>query len=354
MLAFLENGHHPGVEVVEEDAYRRSFCLNGTEGQFAVALDEANHALSAQVQFRRPRFALLYRRAHTRDVRPQRGLGDNCGHAAHRSACSKRGSSRAPGLRVPGCWNGFELAIRAILGQQITVKGATALAGRMVRAFGQPFFAAGDLTHTFPSPEVLATASLASVGLTTARAQTIRLLARAVSDGQIGFHGIVDLDDFLARMCQIPGIGKWTAQYVAMRALGEPDAFPSGDLGLLHATNLRNSRELERRAEAWRPWRAYATMYLWTMNGERGLTRITSFASQRTRDKAPISRGSPWWAERHHRARSLVSSYEPVVRSRRRSELARPKSFTPAMKQKDFCGEFQHLNHSETVPIKAG
>ena len=175
----------------------------------------------------------------------------------------------APGLRVPGCWNGFELAIRAILGQQVTVKGATALAGRMVRAFGQGFPCAGNLTHIFPSAEVLADASLDGIGLTTARAQTIRLLARAVVDKQVRFHGVVDLDDFLERMEEIPGIGKWTAQYVAMRALGEPDAFPSGDLGLLRALNLRSSRELERRSEAWQPWRAYATMYLWTMNSDR-------------------------------------------------------------------------------------
>ncbi len=145
------------------------------------------------------------------------------------------------------------------------------MAGRLVRAFGQAFSAPGNLTHTFPSPEVLAESSLAGLGLTTARAQTIRLLARAVCDREIRFQGVVDLDEFLGRMCEIPGIGKWTAQYMAMRALGEPDAFPSGDLGLLRRLESRSPRELERRAEAWRPWRAYATMYLWTMGGERGV-----------------------------------------------------------------------------------
>ena len=168
-----------------------------------------------------------------------------------------------PGLRVPGCWNGFELATRAILGQQITVKGATALAGRMVSAFGQPFRGASSLTHLFPSPEVLAGAKLGNIGLTGARAETIRALARAVCSGKINFEGVVDSDAFLHRLCEIPGIGKWTAQYVAMRALGEPDAFPSADLGLLRALSLASARELEHRAEAWRPWRAYAAMYLW-------------------------------------------------------------------------------------------
>src|SRR6266513_3065885 len=172
------------------------------------------------------------------------------------------------GLRVPGCWNGFELTTRAILGQQVTVKGATALAGRLVSNFGRRFSAANGLTHLFPLPEVLADAKLTSIGLPAARAETIRTLARAVSDGQISFEGIVDSEAFLARLCEIPGIGKWTAQYVAMRALGEPDAFPRGDLGLLHALNLESARELEQRSEAWRPWRAYAAMYLWSIASE--------------------------------------------------------------------------------------
>jgi AraC family transcriptional regulator of adaptative response / DNA-3-methyladenine glycosylase II len=175
-----------------------------------------------------------------------------------------------PGLRVPGCWDGFELATRAILGQQITVKGATALAGRMVSSFGTPFSAVKGLTHLFPSPEILAAAKLARIGMPKARAETIRALARAVCDGQISFEGIVDLDAFLTRLCEIPGIGEWTAQYVAMRALGEPDAFPSGDLGLLRISGLGHSRELEKRAEAWRPWRAYAAMYLWNVSGNSG------------------------------------------------------------------------------------
>jgi 3-methyladenine DNA glycosylase/8-oxoguanine DNA glycosylase len=103
-----------------------------------------------------------------------------------------------------------------------------------------------------------------------ARAETIRGLARVVCNGRIRFDGVTDCDAFLTRLCEIPGIGKWTAQYVAMRALGEPDAFPSGDLGLLRALDLESSAELERRAEAWRPWRAYAAMFLWNItNGSR-------------------------------------------------------------------------------------
>ena len=170
---------------------------------------------------------------------------------------------KCPGLRVPGCWDGFELAIRAILGQQITVKGATALAGKLVEKFGERCTADAGLTHFFPEPRVIADADLAIIGMPRARGETIRALARAVCKGKIRFEGIVDTDVFLARLCEIPGIGRWTAQYVAMRALREPDAFPTADLGLLRSLRLQSSRELERRAEAWRPWRAYAAVYLW-------------------------------------------------------------------------------------------
>jgi AraC family transcriptional regulator of adaptative response / DNA-3-methyladenine glycosylase II len=174
------------------------------------------------------------------------------------------------GLRLPGSWNGFELAIRAILGQQITVKGATSLAGRIASSFGKRFSGPNGLTHLFPAPEILASARLVDVGLTGARAETIRALARAVCAGKINFEGVIDSDAFLERLCEIPGIGKWTAQYVAMRALGEPDAFPSSDLGLLRALSLDSCRELEQRAEAWRPWRAYAAMYLWRILSQSG------------------------------------------------------------------------------------
>jgi AraC family transcriptional regulator, regulatory protein of adaptative response / DNA-3-methyladenine glycosylase II len=182
----------------------------------------------------------------------------------------------APGLRVPGCWNGFELATRAIVGQLISVGSATAIAGRIARKFGKPFAGAGKLTHLFPTPEVLANADLSTVGLTKARAETIRSLARAVCEGRIRFEGIVETGAFLARLCEISGIGTWTAQYVAMRALGEPDAFPAGDLRLLRAMNLTSSRQLERRSEAWRPWRAYATMYLWNGFSENKIKRNKS------------------------------------------------------------------------------
>jgi len=168
-----------------------------------------------------------------------------------------------PGLRIPGCWDGFELAVRAILGQQVTVGGATTLSRRLVRTFGTPVVVGKELAHIFPVPEKLAQSDLSKIGLPKARAECIRSLARAVRDRKIAFSGAVNAEEFLSQISELPGIGPWTAQYVSMRALGEPDAFPAGDLGLLRALGLGNPRELESRAQRWRPWRAYAAMYLW-------------------------------------------------------------------------------------------
>ncbi len=174
---------------------------------------------------------------------------------------------RHPGLRVPGCWDRFELAVRAILGQQVTVAGATRLTGRLADRFGRPCDAAEGF-RLFPRPRDLADADVAAIGLPAARARTIRTLARAVCDGEPILELAPDLDTAIARLTTLPGVGDWTAQYIAMRALREPDAFPAGDLGLRKALadasgRLPTAAALRRRAETWRPWRAYAAMLLW-------------------------------------------------------------------------------------------
>jgi AraC family transcriptional regulator, regulatory protein of adaptative response / DNA-3-methyladenine glycosylase II len=289
MLRFLAARATPGVESVEAGKYSRSISLHGNHGYVDVALDEANDALLVRVQFGDPRslFFIVER------IRAMFDLNADWVAIVPSLRADPVLAPRVeaePGLRVPGCWSGFELAIRAILGQQITVKGATTLAGVLVKTFGQPFSGTGSLTHLFPSPEVLADADLTSMGMPRARAATIRALARAVCDERISFEGILATADFLARLCEIPGIGKWTAQYVAMRALAEPDAFPSGDLGLLHALGLESPGELERRAEAWRPWRAYATMYLWTIASE---FRVSGREAVQSRsEKTPAARAA--------------------------------------------------------------
>jgi AraC family transcriptional regulator of adaptative response / DNA-3-methyladenine glycosylase II len=278
MLAFLALRAIPGVEAVEGGCYRRSISLNGNHGFFEVSLDEANNALAARVEFGDPR-SLFFITERIRAMFDLNADWTSIVQNLRTNPVLAASVEAHPGLRVPGCWSGFELAVRAILGQQVTVKGASTLAGRLVKAFGEAFSAPGGITHIFPRPEVLADADIAGIGLPRARAETIRGLARAVRDGRISFDAVVDSAEFLARLCEIPGIGQWTAQYVAMRALGEPDAFPSSDLGLQRALDLKSARELERRAEAWRPWRAYAAVHLWNIAGvSRNSTKPTDSA----------------------------------------------------------------------------
>jgi len=262
MLDFLGPRCTPGVEMVEGNCYRRSIFLNGKAGYFEVWLEEQRHCLVAQIEFGDPRFLFVI----VERIRKMFDLNADWTSISkslkHDPALTEKLRSE-PGIRVPGCWDGFELVTRAILGQQVTVKGATALAGRLVAKFGKEFRGENGLTHLFPVPDVLAQATIRDIGVTGARSETIRALARAVCDGRINFAGVVDFGRFLDRLSEIPGIGNWTAQYVALRALGDPDAFPSTDLGLLRASKLRATQDLEQRSEAWRPWRAYAAMYLW-------------------------------------------------------------------------------------------
>jgi AraC family transcriptional regulator of adaptative response / DNA-3-methyladenine glycosylase II len=176
-------------------------------------------------------------------------------------------AAERPGLRVPGSFDGFEMAVRAVLGQQITVAGASTLAGRLVLRFGAPVTAAiPALTHLFPTPQRLAGATVDQIGrlgITGQRARTLIALGQAVARGELLLEPGGRVEDVIARLQQIPGIGEWTAQYIAMRALSWPDAFPHTDLVLCKALGTRNPSEILARAEKWRPWRAYAALHLW-------------------------------------------------------------------------------------------
>jgi len=169
-----------------------------------------------------------------------------------------------PGLRVPGAWDGFELGIRAILGQQISVRGASTLAGRLVARFGRRLDSARPgVTHIFPRAQDLADADLAPIGLPGKRAQTLSAFSAAVASGQLVLDSTVEPEQVRERLRSIAGIGEWTAGYISMRALSDPDAFPAADLVLLRAAGAGTARELQGFAERWRPWRAYAALHLW-------------------------------------------------------------------------------------------
>jgi AraC family transcriptional regulator of adaptative response / DNA-3-methyladenine glycosylase II len=241
-LGFIGPRAIPGLEQVHANSYRRS----GVE----ISQCPGKNCLVARI---RPENVKSLR-STADQIRSLFDLRTNTFEiAAHlgKSSPLKTVVKRHPGLRVPGCWDGFELAVRAMLGQQVTVKGATTLAGRLVERFGPP------------DAEKLAEANLTVIGIPKARAESIRGFARAVADGRIRFDGALSSEEMIGRMCELRGIGPWTANYVAMRALGDPDAFPASDLGLLKAAGLSSEKRLAEIAEAWRPWRSYAAMYLW-------------------------------------------------------------------------------------------
>lgn len=175
-----------------------------------------------------------------------------------------------PGLRLPSGWDGFEIAVRAVIGQQISVAGARTLTQRLLQRCGQAVPAAlqaNGFSHRFPTAAELSIADLDGLGLTGARQRTLRTLAQAVVEGRLDFDPSQPLESFIARCVALPGIGPWTAHYLALRALGHPDALPSGDLVLQKALPNDGSRvpaaALEARADAWRPWRSYAVIHLW-------------------------------------------------------------------------------------------
>ncbi len=282
LLDFLAQRAIVGVETVDLGAYRRTIGLNGDSGTLSVALSPNGDALEVSISFPEPRWLFLI----VERVRRMFDLtADPTEIACHLRNDALLGShiKAMPGMRVPGCWDGFELAVRAVLGQQVSVTAASTLAGRLARTFGKEISATGQLTHLFPRADALAQADLARIGLTHARAETIRLLARAVVSGRIDFDSVANLDEFQRRLCTVPGIGDWTAQYIAMRALGDPDAFPGGDLHLLRKSSLRNKDELIERAERWRPWRAYGAMYLWQPDPKAGHENTSRFDFHHTK-----------------------------------------------------------------------
>jgi AraC family transcriptional regulator of adaptative response / DNA-3-methyladenine glycosylase II len=293
MLEFLAVQAPPGVEVAEGGCFRRSISLNANRGYLEISLDANRNALNVRVQIGESRSLFLIIE-HIRAMFDldadwatiERALGADPVLAAHIGS--------HPGLRVPGCWSGFELSTQAILGRQISTEGANALVGRMVRAFGQPFCPANGLTHLFPTPEILRNADLESIGVPRAQAYAIRALARAVHNGQIKFEKVTDSNAFLTRLSEVPGIGDSTAQWVAMRALREPDAFPSADRDLARVLALGSSSEFEQRSLDWRPWRAYAAIYLWTFAGEI-IARGTASAPSASKK---VSAGKPAFPSR--------------------------------------------------------
>jgi AraC family transcriptional regulator of adaptative response / DNA-3-methyladenine glycosylase II len=267
LLAFFARRAIPGIEHVDAGCYTRRFAFDGVAGTLRVSQRADDRALTLAIDFphaqRLQEISTRVRRMFDLDA-DIGAINAHLGADQRLRACIRR----HPGQRLPGGWDGFEIALRAVLGQQISVAAARTLAERLVRRFGTPLaHADGTSTLTFPQPQTLAHADLTDIGLTRARAQTVRTIARAVSDGSVSFCPDQSLQRFVASWTQLPGIGAWTAHYIAMRALSDPDAFPAADLVLRKAVAQDGApvsvKMLEQIAEAWRPWRAYAVLHLW-------------------------------------------------------------------------------------------
>ena len=265
-LRFLAGRATAGVEAVGDQAYCRTVAVGSHQGWLKVKPIAGRNTLSVELATSLmpalPEILARLKNLFDLSARPDV-------IAAHLSDDSRLATivARCPGLRVPGAFDGFELAVRAILGQRISVRAATTLAGRLADRFGEPIETPfPGLTRLSPTPERLAAvdeSDLTALGIAAPRAASIRAIARAVASREIDLEPSLDPEAVTRKLQELPGIGDWTAQYIAMRALRWPNAFPAGDLGLLKAWGETSVQRLRDAAEAWRPWRAYAAMYLW-------------------------------------------------------------------------------------------
>jgi AraC family transcriptional regulator, regulatory protein of adaptative response / DNA-3-methyladenine glycosylase II len=268
LLGFLSLRVIPRVEAVQDGAYFRTVHIKRQSRDFVgyiqVGHESEKHLLSVRLSD-----ALLPVCAVVLE-RVKRLFDLHADPAAIDLALGTLATER-PGLRVPGSFDGFEMSVRAILGQQISVAAARTLAGRLALRFGAPVSTPlPALTHLFPTPQRLATATVDQIGrlgITGQRARTLLALSQIIARGELLLEPGGRIEDVVARLHKIPGIGEWTAQYIAMRALSWPDAFPHTDLVIRKALGTDSPAKILELAEKWRPWRAYAALHLWTNPG---------------------------------------------------------------------------------------
>ena len=269
LLAYLRLRAIPGVESADDTHYRRTVAIGAVRGWIAVSLHASGGALNLELS---PTLTPVIGAVIGR-VKQLFDLGaapDSVSRVLKQDDILAPTVRRLPGLRVAGAFDGFELAVRTVLGQQVSVKGASTLAGRWAQAFGEPIATPySELNRLSPSAERMAAVpveQIAALGMVGARARCLINLAQAVSQRQVVLAYAANVEEQIDNLMRLPGIGHWTANYIAMRALNWPDAFPTGDLVLMRAAGS-NQKQLQSRSEAWRPWRAYAAHYLWQSSG---------------------------------------------------------------------------------------
>ena len=266
MLDFLRLRALKNVEWVDETRYVRTVQLGRYRGWICVSHMAAKHALQV-------RFSHSLTGALPALLRRLRNLFDLNAHPHCIDALLRQDPlltasiDNDPGLRVPGAFDGFEMTVRAVLGQQITVKAATTLGGRFANAFGEAFDTPfPELTRLAPQPQRIIEATLdeiAGLGIVSARARSIQALAAACASGELQLDSCSHPEEMMQRMKQLPGIGDWTAAYIAMRALRWPDAFPAGDIVIRNNLGKISAKQAEARSKIWQPWRSYAVMHIW-------------------------------------------------------------------------------------------
>jgi AraC family transcriptional regulator of adaptative response / DNA-3-methyladenine glycosylase II len=292
VIGFLSARAIPGVETVTSDRYARTLAIDGARGLVIVRRGEGDW-LEAEIRFPKLQAlpAVIARIRRVFDLAADPALIG--AHLAQDPQLAPRVAAR-PGLRAPGAWDGFELAVRAILGQQVTVGAARNLAARLTQAYGEavddPAATALGLTRLFPTPARLVGEDIAALGMPRARGAALEALARTVAADPTIFTPRADLESAIAALSALPGVGPWTAQYIALRELREPDAFPHGDVALMRALADEDGRrpsaqQLLARAEAWRPWRAYAAQHLWAADAGPPEPRITLTKRSRKHDR---------------------------------------------------------------------
>lgn len=276
VLGFFRPRLTPGVETIVDGHYCRALESDGN--LFTIEVAQHDRADCLLLTLRGVDTQSIYETVRrTREVFDLDAPIHDVQAALSLDPTLKQLLGKHMGVRVPGAWDGFELTVRAVLGQQISVRAATTIAGRIVSRYGEPLPAAmatdSGLGYLFPTPGRLMRARFNGIGLVSSRAETLRRVAAAVASGELDFDAVGDPRDSYEKLKSIKGIGDWTAQYVMMRALKNPDAFPASDLGLLKAiggTPRTTPAELAGLAEHWRPWRAYAAMLLWSRSSDSG------------------------------------------------------------------------------------
>jgi AraC family transcriptional regulator of adaptative response / DNA-3-methyladenine glycosylase II len=266
LVAFLASRGAARVERLVDETYYRTIRIGDALGWISARRDVERHQIIVEVSPRLvPVLTLLSAKLrHVFDLDASPAIIES--HLST-DVRLKNLLSAVPGLRVPGAMDAFEISLRAVLGQQISVKAATTIFGRFVERFGAPIVTPIEkLDRVTPQAADIVAANLGdltALGLTRRRAATVHALAQAFASGSVILHPGVNTSDALHSLLEVPGIGPWTAHYIAMRVLGDPDAFPHSDLGLMRALEKKHAKDVLTAAESWRPWRAYAALHLW-------------------------------------------------------------------------------------------